>query len=58
MFIAICVCVRVCACVCVCVRARGVGLTKKRDDILYLRRVHTSVRTINVTLEDTQFIVN
>jgi len=29
----------------------GVGLTKKRDDILYLRRVHTFVRTIDVTME-------
>jgi hypothetical protein len=28
-------------------------LTKKRDDILYLRRLHTSVRTIDVTLEET-----
>ena len=37
----------------ICVFACGVGLTKKRDDILYLSRVHTSVRTIDVTLEDT-----
>jgi len=40
-------------CVCVCVCLFGYGLTKKRDDILYLRHVHTSVRTIDVTLENT-----
>jgi hypothetical protein len=38
-------------CVCVC----GVGLKKKGNDNLYLRRVHTSVRTIDVTLEETVY---
>ena len=32
---------------------RGVGLSKKRDDIIYLCRVRTSVRTIDITLQDT-----
>ena len=58
MFIALCVCMCACVCVCVCVCACGYGLTKKRDDILYLRHVHTFVRTIDVTLENSSLYIN